>query len=118
MIEAGGDTLSLNEDRGRRKGGEPAPRPQLFLVVELDRPAVAPARYVLVDLDEVHLGRGTVRSAERTSEGGARRLKVRVPDRWMSSAHVRLGKVFGRWIIDDAGSKNGSFVNGVRVQNA
>src|SRR5688572_23623203 len=46
------------------------------------------------------------------TENGARRLVVRVPDPWMSGNHATLSKVFGRWVLEDAGSKNGTVLNG------
>ncbi len=38
-----------------------------------------------------------------------------IPDRWLSSSHARLQYSFGRWILHDLNSKNGSLVNGEAV---
>jgi DNA-binding NtrC family response regulator len=45
-------------------------------------------------------------------------LRLEVQDSWMSSAHVRLTRVLGRWVVEDDGSKNGTFLNGEPVQRA
>ncbi len=100
-------------------GSAPPPvRPHLFVVLECDRPAAGGARHSLLDVDEVIVGRGPGRAAERETVGGLRRLVVRVPGKWLSSTHARITQVDGRWIIEDAGSKNGTFVNGVALPRA
>jgi transcriptional regulator with PAS, ATPase and Fis domain len=66
----------------------------------------------------VRLGRGDARAATRTQEDGVVTLDVRVPGRSMSSTHARLVRVGPSWALDDLGSKNGLFVNGVRVERA
>ena len=101
----------------RRPGG-PAARPHLFLAMECDRPLAPPARYSLADVDTVLIGRGGTRGALRNRDSGVRQLVLRVPDRWMSSSHARLSKVFGRWMIEDAGSKNGTVLNGALEKRA
>ena len=89
------------------------PQTHLFLALECARPRVAPAaRFALGNVDEVIIGRGTARASARVTDGQARRLVVRVPDPWMSATHATLTKVFGRWILEDSGSKNGTVLNG------
>jgi sigma-54 dependent transcriptional regulator, acetoin dehydrogenase operon transcriptional activator AcoR len=117
MVETLGETLRLNDGREARKT-EPGPRPFLYCVLELDRPIEAPSRHALHEIDEVVIGRGPVRSFERSVEAGVRRLTLRIPDRWMSSTHARMGKVLGRWVLGDARSKNGTIVNGARTEHA
>jgi DNA-binding NtrC family response regulator len=89
--------------------------PVLFVVLEGDRPLARGARFSLVGVDTVSLGRGTARVATRSADG--RTLDLRVPGRWISSSHAVLRAVGGEWIVEDAGSRNGTFVNGVRVTN-
>jgi DNA-binding NtrC family response regulator len=36
----------------------------------------------------------------------------------MSSSHLRLTRVLSRWVVEDSGSKNGTFVNGAPVRRA
>jgi DNA-binding NtrC family response regulator len=117
MLETLGETLRLSDGKQAKKS-DAGPRPHLFLALELDRPVEPPSRHALADVDEIVIGRGPVRSAERTVEAGIRRLTLRVPDRWMSSTHARLGKVLGRWVVGDARSKNGTFLNGSRTEHA
>ena len=86
----------------------------LFLVLESHRPLSPPVRVALDDLDEIVLGRGAGRAFEYAREGGARRLRVRLGDAWLSTSHARLTRVLQRWVLEDTGSKNGCFVDGVR----
>jgi transcriptional regulator with PAS, ATPase and Fis domain len=39
-----------------------------------------------------------------------------VPDKFLSSSHASLQRIFGRWLLEDAGSRNGTFVDGARVE--
>jgi DNA-binding NtrC family response regulator len=99
---------------GRADRSEHKPRSHLFLVMECSRPLAGGARYALDGVDEVALGRAPTR---RISRDG-RRLVVGVPDPLMSSTHARLASVGGGWAMRDAGSTNGTFVDGVRVDRA
>jgi FHA domain len=89
-----------------------------FVVMEADRPAAGGARYGLEGVDEVLIGRGEERGAVRDTAGGRRRLVVRVPGQWMSSTHARLVRTGDGWTVEDAGSKNGTFVGAVRITRA
>jgi hypothetical protein len=89
----------------------------LFLVLVSDRPSDPSLRISLQGLDEVVVKRESseeVRPAAAAIEG--RRLTLAVSDAWMSGTHAVLRKVYACWVLEDAGSKNGSFVGGVRVQ--
>jgi hypothetical protein len=108
-----GETL----DDGSTAGTALVPvRPHLFLMLEADRPLAGGARYGLAGIDEVVLGRGDERSARRTRREGKEQLFIRVPGRWMSSTHARLLRVRGAWVLEDAQSRNGTYVGGERVQ--
>ena len=89
--------------------------PVLFVVLEADRPLSRGARFSLVGVDTVTIGRGSERLATRSEDG--RNLDVRAPGQWMSAQHVQLRAVGGDWILQDAGSRNGTFVNGQRVSS-
>ncbi|MFQ5577277.1 MAG: FHA domain-containing protein [Anaerolineae bacterium] len=41
--------------------------------------------------------------------------QVQLPSRWISRVHVRLHRRGSRFVAEDAGSKNGVFVNGHRI---
>jgi DNA-binding NtrC family response regulator len=70
-------------------------------------------RRSLDGVDEVTIGRGDVRSAERVSAKA--RVALHVPDRKVSVLHARLTRVGHRWMVEDLGSTNGTSVNGQKV---
>jgi transcriptional regulator with GAF, ATPase, and Fis domain len=86
----------------------------LVLVLECSRPRAGSVRYRLNDLTGVALGRGPERRAERTGT----ELTIRVPDKWMSSRHARIEPSFGRWVLTDTESKNGTIVDGHTTKRA
>jgi transcriptional regulator of acetoin/glycerol metabolism len=106
-------TLSVADDTA---GIDALDAPHLFLVLESHRMAALPARIRLAGLDEIILGRGPDRRIEQPSDPkekkDAQTIAVRAPDPWMSSTHARMIRALKRWVIEDAGSKNGSLVNG------
>jgi DNA-binding NtrC family response regulator len=106
-----GDTLT-DVQVAAKALGKLSPRPHLLLALECDRPLSGSARHALSDVDEVVVGRGPARGAQRRVEEGRRRLTLRVADRWMSSTHARLVRGDDGWSFEDAGSKNGSQLNG------
>ncbi len=89
--------------------------PYLFVVLECDRLGAGGARYALSGVDEIIVGRGAERGATRQTNGGITRLMVRIPGRSMSSTHARISLADGTWVLEDARSTNGSFVNGMRI---
>jgi len=111
--DAQGTTLSFHEDGKSGRIG-PRPEPVLVLALECGRPRAGSVRYRLSDLTAVALGRGPERRAERTGT----ELTVRVPDKWMSSRHARIEPSFGRWVLTDTESKNGSIVDGHTTKRA
>jgi DNA-binding NtrC family response regulator len=109
-------TLGTTEDHVLEEQRDRAPaRPFLFVVLHCDRPALGGARYCLADVDVVDIGRGAERAASRVSEGGARRLDLRLPSTTISKAQGRLVRSGETWTFEDAGSRNGSYINGKRV---
>jgi DNA-binding NtrC family response regulator len=92
--------------------------PHLFLAFECARPTAQSARCSLEGVDEVVIGRGSERSAERSMEAGRCVLTVRVADPSMSQVHARFTRGLGHWLVEDAGSKNGTLVNGAPVTRA
>ncbi len=88
-----------------------------YLVLAMDsrRPTGASARFTLAETDVVLAGRGDSRAAMRSQHDGTRELRIDVADGWMSTAHFRLtASGSGVWVLNDAGSKNGTRVNGQR----
>lgn len=85
--------------------------PYLVLGIECARPAAGTSRYSLAGIDEVRIGRGDDRRARRA----AGVLSIEVPDDALSLEHVRLVRDHSGWRIHDAGSKNGTHINGARA---
>lgn len=86
--------------------------PVLVRVMAAAWPTAGAARHALVELDEVRLGRGSSWSAERAVKEGRRLLVVTTPDTYASRHHARVIRVKDRWVLEDAGSKNGMRING------
>lgn len=105
-----GHTLGTTEP-GERKT-PPRGAPSLVVAFECDRPLTLPSRHSLANTDLVLLGRGKAREIARTPGATERTLTISVPDRRMSAAHARLTSALERWVLEDAGSRNGTRVNG------
>lgn len=94
------------------------PVPWLYFVLLCQDLGVPSLRLSLLEVDDVILGRGDELSVTREREAGRQRLVVRVPDPWMSSTHVTLSRVDSRFLTRDAGSKNGTLLNGLPLKQA
>src|SRR3954463_3760781 len=105
------DTLSLKE----AYDGKVESAACLFLEMECERPLVGPERHSLAGVERVRLGRAP-RRASRHAGGGV--LELEVPDGWMSKAHAEIVRQDGGFLVRDLGSKNGTFVEGERVDSA
>jgi transcriptional regulator of acetoin/glycerol metabolism len=92
----------------RRRIGAAVAAPHLFEVLDCSAPLRPPARHSLQSIDEVIL----CRSAERTAAREGRTLRLGIPDPGMSATHARLRREGDRFRLLDAGSTNGTFVNG------
>ena len=115
LVQGDGESTRSWDTRPRRANARPTD--YLVLGLTCDQPLQPSARFVLSDLDEVVLGRGSHRGASRV-EQKPRRLVVQVDDPWMSSRHARIARVDGRWQLEDGGSKNGCRVNGWPARQA
>ena len=101
---------TLSVESARPEGD--APVPVLHLAIEGARPAALSARYSLAGVERVTIGRGAERTATfQRDDAGRPALAITVPDPRMSTRHVVLERELGRWIVADAGSKNGTFVD-------
>jgi DNA-binding NtrC family response regulator len=87
----------------------------LYLIIESDHPLDGGARYSLRDVDEVSLGRGDERVAIREQRNGKRHLRITVQNKRTSESHARLTRSPAGWLLEDLGSKNGTFLNGNQV---
>ena len=106
---AAGGTLSRKVEQRSREGARL--EPHLYLVMGCAPARTAPARFRLSTVNEVSIGR----SDDRSFACDGTRLRIGLPDPWMSASHVVLRRVFDSWAVQDAGSKNGTFVNGTRA---
>jgi hypothetical protein len=86
------------------------PRPYLIRALACARPTEPPRRWSLAGAAEVVLS-GAAAPPEAPPGGRA----IACDDAWASSRHAALRPSFGRWMIEDLGSKNGTWVNGERV---
>lgn len=109
------DDGTLREAPREREGPRTANAPFLFLLFECARPLAGGARFGLGGADEIVLGRGAARGAARTVQRGARHLAIGVPDRRMSTVHARIVRRGAGLVVEDAGSTNGSRVNGAAL---
>ncbi len=106
-------TLSIDE----RVNAQPSPvgTGRLVLAMQCDRPLDPPAMFSLGGVDEVEIGRGDA-AVHRREREGAHRLILRVPDLRMSTVHARILRLRDRWVLEDAGSKNGCVISGEKHQ--
>jgi transcriptional regulator with PAS, ATPase and Fis domain len=85
----------------------------LFLVIEGARLDAGGMRVALAETESLRIGRGQARAL--LGDRGARVLEV--PDARMSTAHAWIVRQDGAFRIEDAGSTNGTFVNGEAVSS-
>lgn len=105
-------TTTLVTNHGTDVGAEIA-RPYLFLVVDARQPSDSAARFALHDVARAVLGRGDHTFVRKRQE-----LTILIDDPYVSSEHADITRgPGGRWVITDR-SRNGTFVNGVRVSAA
>jgi DNA-binding NtrC family response regulator len=90
-------------------------RSRSFLTVALraDRPRVLPVRVCLDGVDEVRIVRGDTFDAVPRETGVQ---EIRIDDPSLSGLHFRLRQDGGAWWIDDARSRNGTMVDGRRIE--
>src|SRR5688572_28943458 len=55
---------------------------------------------------------------ERVTIGRARENDLFLPDRWLSRRHAEITKATDGYYVADLGSKNGTLVNRVQIQDA
>jgi DNA-binding NtrC family response regulator len=107
------DTRTITRT-GQRRSSTPQGSAYLFLLFRCDAPLEGAARVQIGDADTVVVGRGERVGARR--EGTVLRLDL--ADARMSGTHARLQRVLGEWIAADGPSKNGTFLDGRRIDQA
>lgn len=86
----------------------------LIAALDCERLAAPPARISLAGVTAIDVGRGSSRAFEPVGD----HLRIDLADRWASQLHARLARDGDGWTVEDAGSKNGTRVNGERVERA
>jgi sigma54-dependent transcription regulator len=88
--------------------------PRLIVAFQGRKPFVPALRLCLGEIDEVQIGRGSMRTWSRSG----RRLELTLQDHEISRNHVCLRRIHDGWELSDLGSKNGTKVNGSRTARA
>jgi DNA-binding NtrC family response regulator len=105
------ETLSAIVSTGRRSRTAPA----LYVGLAGDAPRTPPARVSLRGIDRVDIGRADRRKVARTTIEAADVITLALADARLSGQHARLTRLGGAWVLEDLGSKNGTWVDGARV---
>jgi transcriptional regulator with PAS, ATPase and Fis domain len=103
-------TVTL-EDAGGAAGAASV-GPCLVQVLDADHPLDLPYRLALAGVDEVVIGRGDAGVERR---GRTVHISVDAPS--VSTVHARLTRDAEGWTLADAGSKNGTLLNGERIEH-
>jgi DNA-binding NtrC family response regulator len=111
----GSETLPRDDGPSRDEARGAA---QIVVALACERPLEPPTAHSLAGVDAVVVGRGAARTHERVTEEGERRLVLRIPDPRMSQVHARVVRMPGMLLARDAKSRNGTFVNGARIDAA
>lgn len=118
MHAVGAEPSTLTIDDPGAPRGRVVSVPCLFVVMHADAPATSPARHMLAEVDEVRIGRAASPLRVRDKDAGRDVLRLGMVDRWMSASHAALRRTKEGWVLEDEGSKNGTFVRGERVTRA
>ncbi len=87
----------------------------LVLAMDCSRPLGPAQRFDLRGVSRAVVGRGAARDARTESDDNGVEMRIDVDDQWMSTVHFSLtASASGTWVLSDAGSKNGTTINGQR----
>ena len=115
MTSQHSDKETLEDSLRGKQAAAAAAKPYLFVVMEGARPLAGGARFALDGVEEIVIGRGDARAATIEETGGTRRLMLQLPSPSMSRVHSRLRRIPEGWLLEDAQSRNGSYLNGQRI---
>ena len=110
-----GSTMLETAQEAPRRASEEFSAPYLFIVLHCDSPGDGGASWSLAEVDEVVVVRGSARRSER-KPGMTRELRITVPGLAMSRTHARIVRTPNEWLVVDEKSRNGTFVNGERIE--
>lgn len=115
---AAGIKTTARDDRKRIHRRLPRRNPFLFLLLEGERLLAGGARYDLSDVTEIVVQKGLTRQVTRQRVEGVSRLVIRLPGQYVSREHGRIRLTPEGWLVEDARSMNGTYVNGIRIAQA
>jgi soluble lytic murein transglycosylase-like protein len=75
-----------------------------------------PPRVVIIRVEKGDLRRGQERFERNFTIGRANYCDIQINDPHVSSNHAEIVLEGGRWFVQDSGSTNGTYLNGVRIQ--
>jgi len=110
------ETETVDDKLRGQRGVRVVTRSYLFVVLEGANPLAGGARFALDGVDEIVVGRGPERAATVESRDGVRRLTLRLDSPSLSRVHARLRRDVAAWLLEDAHSRNGCYLNGARVE--
>jgi DNA-binding NtrC family response regulator len=107
--------VTADESQVRYSGRPDSAR--LTVSLQLERPHDAALSFSLQGIQAVSFSRGKgPAQAVRVRAGSESHLKVEIPDRFLSTSHASLQRVLGNWLLEDKGSKNGTFIDGEKIE--
>ncbi|MCA1825682.1 MAG: sigma 54-interacting transcriptional regulator [Myxococcales bacterium] len=98
----------------KRSAPAAPPVAALYVALQCERPGAPTSRHLLTEIDKVAIGRGEHPAVVRR----ANEMILTLADTWMSQKHAILRLSGARWIVEDAGSRNGTLVNGAPCTRA
>jgi hypothetical protein len=109
----------VDDDTLTDRGGQAAPPeiavPILYVALQCARPEAGAARHSLANTDRVLIGRAADPMLRRDVEKGTRTLFIGIPDPHLSARHAHIDRVGDEFFAQDLGSRNGTRINGVRL---
>jgi transcriptional regulator with GAF, ATPase, and Fis domain len=110
----GTDTLPGRDAWIAAPDEERSGRARLYVALERHRLTAGGRRIALEDLDELVVARGATGRIERSGRAAA----LQVGDFETSRRHLAIRRTASGWMVEDLGSRNGTLVNGERVERA
>ena len=110
------NTISYIDTNADDLRGKTFVAPYLVVGMCCQRPTLWPARISVAEVERVNIGRGDALLFIRGTTDGEASVDVAIHDSWMSTTHALMSRTLESWYIEDAGSKNGTYVNGERIE--
>jgi DNA-binding NtrC family response regulator len=109
--------VTADESQVRKPGHPDSAR--VTVALQLERPHDAPLCVSLRGVQAVWLSRGKgPLAAERVRAGSETHLRIEIPDRYLSNNHASLQRILGNWLLEDKGSRNGTYIGEEKVSRS